>query len=151
VECEGAAVKNVQAGKKHYYRENKDGVRWGVKLRDVVENQTMWPTPRVGGQEGYKTRAKRKGHEIAMSYLESAVEYQEQTSGQLNPQREQVMWPTPSANEDAAGTVNGKMQNMLTHEAKKSQMVETEKGGQLNPTWVEWLMGFPLGWTDLNV
>lgn len=22
--------------------------------------------------------------------------------------------------------------------------------GQLNPTWVEWLMGFPLGWTDLE-
>ena len=21
-------------------------------------------------------------------------------------------------------------------------------GGSLNPTWVEWLMGFPLGWTD---
>jgi hypothetical protein len=23
-------------------------------------------------------------------------------------------------------------------------------GGSLNPTWVEWLMGFPLGWTDLR-
>ena len=22
--------------------------------------------------------------------------------------------------------------------------------GQLNPTWVEWLMGFPTGWTDLE-
>lgn len=22
-------------------------------------------------------------------------------------------------------------------------------GGQLNPDWVEWLMGFPIGWTDL--
>jgi hypothetical protein len=22
--------------------------------------------------------------------------------------------------------------------------------GALNPTWVEWLMGFPLGWTDLG-
>ena len=22
--------------------------------------------------------------------------------------------------------------------------------GQLNPTWVEWLMGFPIGWTDLD-
>ncbi len=22
--------------------------------------------------------------------------------------------------------------------------------GQLNPEWVEWLMGFPLGWTDLE-
>lgn len=23
-------------------------------------------------------------------------------------------------------------------------------GGQLNPQWVEWLMGFPIGWTDLE-
>ena len=23
-------------------------------------------------------------------------------------------------------------------------------GGSLNPTWVEWLMGYPLGWTDLG-
>jgi len=23
--------------------------------------------------------------------------------------------------------------------------------GQLNPTWVEWLMGYPTGWTDLSV
>lgn len=23
-------------------------------------------------------------------------------------------------------------------------------GGQLNPDWVEWLMGWPIGWTDLN-
>ena len=22
--------------------------------------------------------------------------------------------------------------------------------GRLNPTWVEWLMGWPLGWTDLK-
>ncbi len=22
--------------------------------------------------------------------------------------------------------------------------------GTLNPTWVEWLQGFPLGWTDLD-
>ena len=28
--------------------------------------------------------------------------------------------------------------------------VETQDGGQLNPTWVEWLMGWPLGWTDLK-
>lgn len=28
--------------------------------------------------------------------------------------------------------------------------LQTTVGGQLNPTWVEWLMGFPLGWTDLD-
>ena len=26
----------------------------------------------------------------------------------------------------------------------------TQVGGKLNPTWVEWLMGWPLGWTDLK-
>jgi hypothetical protein len=28
------------------------------------------------------------------------------------------------------------------------QVLERSGGGQLNPTWVEWLMGWPLGWTD---
>ena len=23
-------------------------------------------------------------------------------------------------------------------------------GGSLNPNWVEWLMGYPIGWTDLE-
>jgi len=23
-------------------------------------------------------------------------------------------------------------------------------GGQLNPDWVEWLMGWPIGWTDIE-
>jgi hypothetical protein len=23
-----------------------------------------------------------------------------------------------------------------------------QAGGKLNPTWVEWLMGWPIGWTD---
>jgi hypothetical protein len=27
---------------------------------------------------------------------------------------------------------------------------QTQAGGSLNPTWVEWLMGFPVGWTDLG-
>jgi hypothetical protein len=26
--------------------------------------------------------------------------------------------------------------------------LNAEVGGPLNPTWVEWLMGWPLGWTD---
>ena len=35
----------------------------------------------------------------------------------------------------------------------KNQTSETSGapvGGSLNPVWVEWLMGFPLGWTDLK-
>jgi len=32
-----------------------------------------------------------------------------------------------------------------------NQSMETiNNGGHLNPMWVEWLMGWPLGWTDLK-
>jgi hypothetical protein len=31
---------------------------------------------------------------------------------------------------------------------KKGEQLPNAIGGALNPTWVEWLMGFPLGWTD---
>jgi hypothetical protein len=49
------------------------------------------------------------------------------------------LWPTPRAfmHKDSA-TDRG-----------KSNLGEVV-GGQLNPMWVEWLMGFPLGWTDLE-
>ena len=56
------------------------------------------------------------------------------------------LWPTPSANEDAAGTPNGKMQKMLGNHPD----IRNSGSGTLNPTLVEWLMGFPLGWTALE-
>lgn len=54
---------------------------------------------------------------------------------------------TPTANEDAAGRPGSNMQKMLGN----SEFVRGDlTGGTLNPTWVEWLMGWPIGWTDLN-
>jgi hypothetical protein len=31
---------------------------------------------------------------------------------------------------------------------RNTKPLNAEVGGQLNPMWVEWLMGWPLGWTD---
>ena len=45
-------------------------------------------------------------------------------------------WPTPRSRDWKGG---GK------------DCLDAAVGGQLNPAWVEWLMGFPLGWTGLNV
>jgi hypothetical protein len=61
------------------------------------------------------------------------------------------LWPTPTANEDAAGRPNGKMQKMLGNHPDIRGTTEAEwASGSLNPTWVEWLMGFPTGHTDLQ-
>ena len=63
-------------------------------------------------------------------------------------------WPTPSANEDAAGTPKGKMQKMLGNHPEIRGPLDLENNkpsgshSVLNPQFVEALMGFPIGWTD---
>jgi hypothetical protein len=63
------------------------------------------------------------------------------------------MWPTPRAAQGDARNhtiyerSTDKPQNL---ENRLAQVDPTLIGGKLNPTWVEWLMGFPLGWTDLE-
>ena len=54
--------------------------------------------------------------------------------------------PTPSANDWKGSSKGGQRRGQLTD----PDMGVIPAGGTLNPTWVEWLMGFPPGWTDLN-
>lgn len=68
---------------------------------------------------------------------------------------EQEMFPTPRAQDSyersnwktIVKANDGEAQMTLTLKVK----YEAGKGnGQLNPRWVEWLMGYPGGWTDLS-
>jgi len=72
------------------------------------------------------------------------------TANQLAPSMQKhpssrAMWPTPTARD---WKDNGKSPAEL---ARNSKTLATHAGGKLNPQWVEWLMGFPIGWTDLDV
>lgn len=52
-------------------------------------------------------------------------------------------WPTPTCRDWKSGTG---AQERPGHALPLSSAI----GGQLNPTWVEWLMGWPIEWTDLK-
>lgn len=54
-----------------------------------------------------------------------------------------VKFPTPQGRD-----WKGKSQRGNYDRAK--DCLPNAVGGQLNPTWVEWLMGFPIGWTELD-
>ena len=84
----------------------------------------LWPTQRVGGSKGNSPSGVKHGDLAAWVAL----------------------FPTPT-------TRDYKSPDMNPESKRFSQKTELNShiGGQLNPTWVEWLMGFPLGWTDLNV
>ena len=55
-------------------------------------------------------------------------------------------WLTPNANEDAAGSLRGNMQRMLTHQAKERDPEGCATGMQLNANLARWLMGIPADW-----
>jgi hypothetical protein len=56
-----------------------------------------------------------------------------------------MLWPTPQAR-DHKGPPGKGCQERGGHQSSLPE----EIGGQLNPTWVEWLMGWPLGWTNCD-
>ena len=82
------------------------------------------------------------------------------------------LWPTPSATDYKGSGQTGQTRDRLDYAAERgatknklypspdlgmakgwgeaSAAQRHRLGGSLNPAWVEWLMGFPLGWTDLN-
>ena len=70
---------------------------------------------------------------------------------------ERMLWPTPNAWDGSRGPRSEKnlqeknhMVNLITAVQTDQRRNEQETGGSLNPTWVEWLMGYPQGWTDLE-
>ena len=60
-----------------------------------------------------------------------------------------VHWPTPRTKGMCGGSGSWDLLNKNTTMEEARQM-GAGNGGKLNPTWVEWLMGWPLGWTDLK-
>ena len=63
------------------------------------------------------------------------------------------MWPTPKSSDAKRGdSASERNRNTpcLPTEVHIQAGTTSQQTGKLNPTWVEWLMGFPLGWTDLE-
>jgi hypothetical protein len=91
----------------------------------------LWPTPRRndGEKRGNIANDVRNG-------LPAAVRY----------------WPTPNAGDYQRGMsdTTKATQYSLPREVAREAGIKSGKRGGLNPTWVEWLMGFPLQWTELK-
>jgi hypothetical protein len=184
-----------------------------------------WPTPNVRDcLSGESNTSPEYWQNMADKCKERGINKQYPLRVAVNDERR--TWPTPTANEDAAGTPDGKMQWMLTQAAKSGCATRKEyqswptpnasdykgsgtegplrdrldyatergatksntypknwatpqardhrtggadrwenpersrnfndqaatlgNGGQLNPDWVEWLMGWPVAWTQLE-
>ena len=94
--------------------------RPGLRTKSANESG-LWPTPTVTGNYNRKGASKNSGDGLAIA----------------------VRWATPTCHDR-----KGKSGAKRGRNAQGSECLTEQVGGTLNPTWVEWLMGWPMGWTD---
>jgi len=124
--------------------------RFRCLVKAVNESVMMWPTPsatprgpHTGSIAGSvdksgKSRVSAKGVKWGAT-LETAVK----------------MWPTPSSRDGKGGYVGGRMRDgKISRDTLDVAVQATDnldkQSGSLNPAFVEWLMGYPIGWTALK-
>lgn len=107
-----------------------DGKR-GCTLVSAVKRPDLWPTPTVFGNYNRKGASKNSGDGLATFVKQ---------------------YPTPKSS-DHKGSVS--LARARASESSRGvglpeEITRQGEIGQLNPTWVEWLMNWPIGWTSLE-
>ena len=103
------------------------GSRKQLRLQDQVREPRLYPTPNCSGMDGgsnsRKANKKRGIH--------------------------QKLYPTPKCQDSRAALTDRHKSNLgeVVHGGLETLPTKTAR---LNPNWVEWLMGWPIGWTDLK-
>ena len=110
-------------------------------LRTEETGSHLWPTPRASEYKGCgPVGSKSAEHMNGKHYLSAVVLY-------ATPNARD--WKNATATEWDNPKNTRNLNRMIAKMCEGGQSTE-ERNGQLNPTWVEWLMGFPIGWTELN-
>jgi hypothetical protein len=123
-----------------FHTPNTTGLDGGSNSRKALKKKLeKFPTPR------------------SCSAMAATITPESAWNEKRNPNLETIvgqrLWPTPQASDCRD---RGNMSNpAIQRRAEKGKqlnlsMVAHPTSGQLNPTWVEWLMGWPLEWTDLK-
>jgi len=130
-------------------------------LREQVDEETMkmWPTPTTKGyghgSEGQYQNLYKKMVNGIISQADLEVMTKTKMENHRSYKKMTEMWPTPRARDFKDGYVvppsvqSGSRNHTLGTKVLEEQLNDTEKGS-LNPDWVEWLMGYDRGWTDLD-
>jgi DNA-cytosine methyltransferase len=126
-------------------RIENTGYHSNLEEKVALEEQKMWPTPNsspaTASQTVEATQRLRASRDRKQGILIEAVV--------------DKMWPTPNAsdNRDRGNLSDPAIQRRIAmgKQVGLTMAVKDQPGkGTLNPNWVEWLMGYPQGWTDIS-
>jgi hypothetical protein len=129
----------------------------------IFESESgLWPTITVHGnynQPGMSTSS-GMGLASAVRFWQTPVadDAKNRKNGKINSRGELKLsaqvkkWPTPCASASKGSSQKSLIRKTGASRAndRLDHAVMATDNGQLNPMWVEWLMGWPLGWTKLK-
>lgn len=119
---------------------------WRTSQHSLIEDLTVYSQtwPRAGTmRNGIAYQRRPSAHRTY------ATEYSLSLMPPNMPKNPSGLVPTPVADGDR--TTNYAQGGASLGAAVRNGLSQEEQiSGLLNPTWVEWLMGFPIGWTDYD-
>lgn len=126
----------------------------------------LWPTPKASLRGDCPSERRRRSPDlpaaVKMFATPQARDFRtgqasrwrdkERRSRNLNDQT--AMFPTPTTGAGMCGGTGSfrelkRLEENGVISGPERKSMSQGSGGQLNPEWVEWLMGFPAGWTEV--
>ena len=134
-----------------HMKKDEKGIPHDVK-KGNLRGAVLWPTPRATKRAAYSEKPApsmikgKHGWSTTAAVTDSLSD---------KPHRK---WPTPSRRDYKGGYIGGRFKDgkpynttLDTAAQYSDNKDKKKKSGQLNPTWVEWLMGYPINYTLLDV
>ena len=140
-----------------------DGQLWALPMLEprTKENASGWwrtPDTGAGGTSGLLKQGithRPNGQPIQIRLVDQVNNPHLWATPTVYPSTSEKMWPTPAATDHKGSGKTGKLRDRLDYATERGATKTRVYGepattGQLNPNWVEWLMGWPVGWSDLK-
>ena len=149
-------------------------LRRGTLLPTVTQQDSRIGPENIGGSQHRAERGSIALADVALGLTQMLPtpkerDWKGQTQRGIHAPQDSLcnivkLYPTPDTQchknaraPENVGTLGGKNQSelqgvvaYLEGKGTGAPLTTAQNNGQLNPNWVEWLMGFPAGWTDLN-
>ena len=118
----------------------------------------LWPTPTVYGNHNQPGASKTAGWGLSSAVKLWPTPVADDTGSRSRKYAQGgtplslavKTWPTPTAMNFTGGAALCKWGGAGARKKLATMVTPEEMNGPLNPVWVEWLMGWPTGWTDLK-
>ena len=135
-------VERTKSGGFILRKKNKPESTFGAKLSDaMLYLEKMYPTPSTRDYKGGSGTIKEKDGKYYRQSNKTGTKYGVRLDALMEYKERNEMLPTPTTSEH---------KYRLKGDTQASKCLEAQArrhGGKLNPTFVEFLMGFPMNWT----